>query len=63
MIGVRIDSSWGYVGLQRDKSAHSILASLQSLVVELDQDSNGRAAPMKHFHHDDDKAFTGVVEQ
>lgn len=31
MIGVHIDSSWGYVGLQRDKSAQSTLASLQSL--------------------------------
>jgi hypothetical protein len=63
MIGVHIDSSWGYVGLQKDKSAQSTLESLQSMIVELDQDSEGKAAPVKHFHHDDDKTFRGVVEE
>jgi hypothetical protein len=29
--------------------------------VRLREDSKGKAAPVVHYHHDDDKSFRGVV--
>jgi hypothetical protein len=61
-VGVHEESDWGYVGLQRSKSASDNLASIQSLEVQLRADSGGRAEPIARFHHDDDKGFRGPVE-
>ena len=62
LVGVHEESDWGYVGLQRSKSASDNLASIQSLEVQLRSDSGGRAEPIARFHHDDDKGFRGAVE-
>ena len=31
--------------------------------IALEQESQGRAEPIRHLHHDDDKAFRGAVEK
>ena len=62
LVGVHEESDWGFVGLQRSKSAPENLVSIQSLEVQLRADSGGRAEPIARFHHDDDKGFRGPVE-
>ena len=62
MIGVHHESDWGYVGLQPSKSAANTLVSIQSMEVQLKSDYGGRAEPIARFHHDDDKAYRGVVQ-
>ena len=62
LVGVHEESDWGFVGLQKSKSAPENLVSIQSLEVQLRADSGGRAEPIARFHHDDDKGFRGPVE-
>ena len=63
LVGVETEDDWGYVGLQKDRSAQSTLVSIQDLEVEFKHDSNGRAGDIAHIHHDDDKSFRGIVEK
>ena len=63
LVGVHEESDWGYVGLQQSKSARATLVSVQDLEVELRADSGGTVDRIARFHHHDDKAFRGEVEE
>ena len=63
LVGVHDESDWGYVGLQQSKAGESCLVSIQDLEVQLRIDSQGTVDRISRFHHDDDKAFRGVVEK
>jgi hypothetical protein len=59
-VGVEITSKYGFVALQKSKSAPNTLDSLKDFVREIEHKSR-EGASIAEWHHDDGSEFKGVV--
>jgi hypothetical protein len=62
-VGVEAGSGYGFVGLQKGRSAQQTLECIKDFESELRQVSGEQDRRVAHHHHHDDKSFRGVVEQ
>ena len=62
-VGVEVESGYGYIRLQEDRSAANTLVSIKQFECELKQVSGRHDNRIVCHHHDDDKSFRGVVEE
>ena len=62
-VGVEVESGYGYVRPQDDRSSAETLIAIKQLECELKQVSGDLSGRIAHHHHDDDKSFRGVVAE
>ena len=62
-VGVDASTCYGYVGLQKGRSASETLESVKTFESELKQHSGDPDRRVVGFHHDDDKSLRGPVEK
>jgi hypothetical protein len=63
LIGVELESSKGFVGLQETRSAADTLESIRDFESELKSCSSDPSVGIVEFHHDDDKSFRSHVSE
>jgi hypothetical protein len=61
LIGVELESSKGFVGLQQSRSASDTRNIIKDFESELRSCSANPNVGIVEFHHDDDKSFRGCV--
>ena len=62
-IGVDLESSKGFVGLQQSRSAADTLESVKHFEAELKSCAADPSVGIVEFHHDDDTSFRSCVEE